>query len=248
MPWVKLDEQFRHHPKIVRAGPIGISMYVCGLSYAAEYLTDGIIPRQAVRTLLDLDGVVFVGMKDNETIDPIVVADTLVELGLWDKVPDGYRIHDYLDYNPSKAQVVADRAAKAAAGRAGGIAAAKARATADGEAEGEADAVAESKPVTVSVPVSDSGSTTASESRNPEPSTPPTPPQAGGQPSRANGTNPRSQWERAEAAREEERRQLREARREIHFRYLRGEISEAEEQRLYDDLGKQPDDLTRVSV
>jgi hypothetical protein len=156
MPWVKLDEQFRHHPKIVQAGAVGIAMYVCGLSYAAEYLTDGFVSRQAVRTLIDLDDVIFVGMHDSDSIDPIDVAHRLVDLGLWDEAPGGFRIHDYLDYNPSKVQVMAERAVKQAAGRAGGQASATARATPPAKASADTPDQAKSNPVTVPVSVSDS--------------------------------------------------------------------------------------------
>jgi hypothetical protein len=168
MPWVKLDEHFRHHPKIVQAGPVGMAMYVCGLSYAAQYLTDGLIVAEAVRSLVDMDGVVFVGMNDNEHIDPFDVAARLVQIGLWDDDPRGFRIHDYLEYNPSKLQVLAERAAKVAAGRAGGIAAATARASGPAKALATAPAVAKSKPVTVPDTVSDSSPEAVQNARDDE--------------------------------------------------------------------------------
>ena len=37
--------------------------------------------------------------------------DALVGAGLWEAVDGGWKIHDYLDYNPSHAQQEADRAA-----------------------------------------------------------------------------------------------------------------------------------------
>jgi len=33
----------------------------------------------------------------------------LVEAGLWEAIEDGWQLHDFLDYQPSKAQVTADR-------------------------------------------------------------------------------------------------------------------------------------------
>ncbi len=123
-------------------------MWACGLSYAAQYLTDGVIARAAVPTLLDFGNV-----------DEFTIADDLVAAGLWEFHPAGYVIHDYLDYNPSKAQVLAERAAKQAAGRAGGQASAQARAQAEPQqshSRRSTESVAKSKPVTVPVPVSDS--------------------------------------------------------------------------------------------
>jgi hypothetical protein len=45
--------------------------------------------------------------------------DELVRAGLWDRDDKGYVIHDYLEYNPSKAQVLAVREAKSEAGKRG---------------------------------------------------------------------------------------------------------------------------------
>jgi hypothetical protein len=149
MTWARIDDQFRHHPKVVQAGPLGIALHVCGLSYTAEYLTDGFIPRGAVNTLCDFEGVWFRGYAPGSKDDYAwtvreVVAD-LVALGMWDEVEGGYQIHDYLDYNPSREKVLAERAKKQAAGKAGGKASAEARA--------QASAQAESKPVPVPKPI-----------------------------------------------------------------------------------------------
>ena len=34
----------------------------------------------------------------------------MLEAGLWDAAPNGYVVHDYLDYNPTRASVLEDRA------------------------------------------------------------------------------------------------------------------------------------------
>jgi hypothetical protein len=156
MAWVRIDDAFRHHPKVVEAGPLGIALHVCGLSYAAQYLTDGFLPQRVVPTLCDFRGVLFVGMDERDEITPESVADALVRVGLWEKEDYGYRIHDYLEYNPSRAQVMAERAAKVASGRAGGIATAVARATAEPQQSGSgrsSKTPAELQPVPVPVPV-----------------------------------------------------------------------------------------------
>ena len=165
MTWVRIDDQFRHHPKVATAGPLGIALHVCGLSYAAEYLTDGFIPRGAVNTLCDFEGVwdkrFRPGSEDDFAWTVAEVRDLLVSVGMWDEVQGGYQIHDYLDYNPSKADVLAERDRKAAAGQAGGKASAKARAQRSAQAPAQADRQAESKPVPVPVPLKDGTSRSA---------------------------------------------------------------------------------------
>jgi len=41
------------------------------------------------------------------------LVDLLIDVGLWEETDGGYLIHDYLDYNPSKAEVLAERQANA---------------------------------------------------------------------------------------------------------------------------------------
>lgn len=96
MTWARLDDQFTDHPKVVEAGPMAGWLYVCGLTYANRYLTDGFIPGAQVKRLADLPN-----------CDEL--ADRLVSVGLWDAVDGGYRIHDFLDYNRSAADVKAER-------------------------------------------------------------------------------------------------------------------------------------------
>ena len=117
MTWVKLDDQFADHPKVVAAGPMAAWLYVCGLTYAARLMTDGYIPNAQVRRLADIEG------ADEQ-------AQRLVDVGLWEVVEDGFQIHDYEDYQLTRADIEKKRAA----GQAGGKASAKARATAPGEA------------------------------------------------------------------------------------------------------------------
>ncbi len=100
MTWVKIDDQFTDHPKIVAAGPLAGWLYVAGLCYSARYLTDGFIPRAQVRKLVDVD-----------EVTPLVTA--LVTAGLWRESQGGYAIHHYLEYNPPAEKVKAERAANA---------------------------------------------------------------------------------------------------------------------------------------
>lgn len=96
MAWVKLDDQFPDHPKVVSAGPLAAWLYVCGLTYANRHLTDGFIPAGVVGRLADLKS-------------PNKLAATLVAVGLWEVAEGGYRIHDYLTYQPSADKVRRER-------------------------------------------------------------------------------------------------------------------------------------------
>lgn len=114
MAWVRIDDGFTQHPKVVQAGPLGIAMQIAGLCYCNRYLTDGFIPRAVVPNLLNLEGIamrvwdgeLFGGGEDATW--QLVVSD-LIAAGLWEEVEGGYRIHDYLDYQPSRADVLRER-------------------------------------------------------------------------------------------------------------------------------------------
>jgi len=98
--WTKLDDGFLGHPKILAAGDQCELLYVRALVYSARYLTDGFISRAALASL-------------TRAKRPEELADKLVEVGLWedDFDEDGWRIHDYHDYNPSAEEVKRERAA-----------------------------------------------------------------------------------------------------------------------------------------
>ena len=98
MTWVKVDDGFRHHPKAIRIGPLGRDLFVCGLGYCAENLTDGFIPDDMVPHLAP-------GQSH-----PTKIVARLLLAGLWTREEEGgYHVHDYLAYNPSREQVLQDR-------------------------------------------------------------------------------------------------------------------------------------------
>lgn len=81
MPWIRLDDQFPDHPKVIEAGPLASWLYVCGIGYCNRLLTDGFIPSGQVRKLADVDSA-------GE------LAARLVAVGLWDEAEGGYRVTD----------------------------------------------------------------------------------------------------------------------------------------------------------
>jgi hypothetical protein len=102
MSWLKLDDCFFRHPKVIAAGRDARDLYLAGLCYCGAGLTDGVIPAGALRIL----------GADADIDDPKAAVTTLVRVGLWEMIESGeYRVHDYLEYNPSAEKVKAERKA-----------------------------------------------------------------------------------------------------------------------------------------
>lgn len=99
--WVKLDDNLVQHPKVLQLDAAAFALYIAGLCWSAKYETDGRIPWRAVRTLSP-------HVEDTES-----AVDALLSSGLWEHGEDGYRIHDFLEYQFSKEQNEARRKADA---------------------------------------------------------------------------------------------------------------------------------------
>lgn len=121
MSWLRIDDHFADHPKLLRAGPIAGWLHLAGLCYSARHLTDGFLPIEAVGTLATFNGVSITGngqlFSEPVRVITMDLVETLVRVGLWEVWRDGdmflgYRIHDYLKYNPSRAEVEGERESK----------------------------------------------------------------------------------------------------------------------------------------
>lgn len=121
MPWVRLDDAFADHEKILAAGPLAGWLWVCGLAYSNRNGTDGRIPRQKLNGLVDYDGIgVYAGNYTGDDVDVRRLAEQLVDVGLWEPLPDGsWLIHDYDEYQLTTDELEKRRASKAAAGKKG---------------------------------------------------------------------------------------------------------------------------------
>ena len=123
MAWAKIDDRFFSHPKIRRAGKEAVLLYLAGLTYCNEHLTEGFISEES----LPLIG--FYAFVD----DFKQSASKLVDVGLWHVsskgLSNGYEVHDYFDYNPTKEQVEETKKARAEAGSRGGKASAAVKAS-----------------------------------------------------------------------------------------------------------------------
>lgn len=99
MPWLRIDDRVRTHPKIVAAGPDASWFWFCGICYCREHLTDGFIPQGILASLCP-----GVGLAAARRLAAKLVAENL-----WHKTEDGYRVHDFLDWNPARDVVMAKR-------------------------------------------------------------------------------------------------------------------------------------------
>lgn len=107
--WSRVDDSIPHHPKFIKAGPIASWLWVCGNCHCTKYLTDGFIEVSVVKGLGHIPQV-------------YRHADTLVRVGLWERCDNGYRVHDYDQYNPTAEEVQRLRVVRAEQGRRGGLA------------------------------------------------------------------------------------------------------------------------------
>lgn len=114
MSWIKLDDQWMDHPKIIRAGRDARDMWLASLTWCAKHLTDGVFPAELLPALAVAAGINVANCQELATV--------LVEVCLWESHDGSYLIHDYLEYNPSKEQVESNKKARSKAGRAGGLA------------------------------------------------------------------------------------------------------------------------------
>lgn len=104
MSWFKVDDSFASHPKCaaLEAGPCfgeAVSLWTLAGSWSASQLTDGVVPIAQLRRLVPF------------AWEP--AAAELVRVGLWELHADGFVFHDWLDYQPSRAEVLAQRSQNA---------------------------------------------------------------------------------------------------------------------------------------
>lgn len=97
MGWVRLDDNFADHPKVIALSDTAFRLYIEALCYSNRQLTDGFIPMA-----------VYLKLSKNDD------ADYLIEAGLWESVhrtitdssvTTGYQIRSYTEYQPTREKV-----------------------------------------------------------------------------------------------------------------------------------------------
>lgn len=99
MVWARFDDCYSESPKVEAAGPWAELLDMRAIIYCARNETDGLVTPTALSKI------------STSIPNPKARALRLVEVGRW-KPNDhgGWWIHDFLDYNPSKAQLEETRA------------------------------------------------------------------------------------------------------------------------------------------
>lgn len=103
--WFKVDDSFFSNPKTAMLSDGATALWLRSGSWSAQQLTDGFIPTRMVP--------MFRGSDDS--------VRELCDVGLWerDDERDGYRFHDWSDYQPDGEEVDALRRKRSEAGKRG---------------------------------------------------------------------------------------------------------------------------------
>jgi hypothetical protein len=106
MAYVQVDCSVARNRKLVKAGPAPSWLWLCGLCYCQEGQTDGFIPTEALP---------YLGVKNAKQL-----SFHLEQAGLWDVVPGGWQVHDYLEKNKSAEEIAELKAKRGSGGKLGG--------------------------------------------------------------------------------------------------------------------------------
>ena len=99
MAWFKVDDGFHSSRKVLsiprRSRLAAIGAWTIAGSWCADELTDGHVPEYMI----------------SEWGFPASIPDALVDSGLWERERGGYAFRNWAEYQPSKADVDAERTA-----------------------------------------------------------------------------------------------------------------------------------------
>jgi hypothetical protein len=93
MSWFRVDDQVTFHPKTLKVGNSALGAWLRLGTYCAAQLTDGFVPGEIARMI-----------ASKRELDALESASMIHADG------DGYVIHDYLEYQPSKQDIKDNRA------------------------------------------------------------------------------------------------------------------------------------------
>jgi len=93
MPYLNMDDNYPEHPKVEQLSDGAFRLHTSGLAYCAKHTTDGFIYATKAPRLIPR----FRPSYIRELLD------SHPERPLWAEVPGGYLIHDYLQWNKSRA-------------------------------------------------------------------------------------------------------------------------------------------------
>lgn len=88
MGWVRIDDNFSDHPKVIALSDSAFRTYISALCYSNRQLTDGFIPHAVYDRM---------GVKGDSV--------ELVQADLWELLSDGWQIRSYTEYQPTREKV-----------------------------------------------------------------------------------------------------------------------------------------------
>lgn len=105
MTWANFDDCYPDHPKVVGLSDGAFRLNTSAICYCARFQTDGFIPKPLASKLTPNFRNAHLG--------------ELTRAGLWKAEGGGYWVHDYLQWNRSRAQIEEARLLKSMAGKKG---------------------------------------------------------------------------------------------------------------------------------
>lgn len=121
MPWVRISDDYSDHAKLRDLTAAEVAMWLAGIAYANRNLSDGVIPARVTAGFITTDGLYERDGRSYREVSASAVVRRLVVHGLWHDLDSicascppvastgEYRIHDYLDYQPSREKVLMER-------------------------------------------------------------------------------------------------------------------------------------------
>ncbi|MEC7520150.1 MAG: hypothetical protein VYE22_09815 [Myxococcota bacterium] len=95
MSWGRFDDRARENLKVRRAGTEAFALWTAAILWCCEHATDGRVPKELLPDVWRPIG---------ESFDHAAVARVCVENRLFVDDGDAYLVHDFLEFNPSKAE------------------------------------------------------------------------------------------------------------------------------------------------
>lgn len=125
--YAPLDIHFDEHPSHADLELEHLGLQACAIAYCNRLLTDGFVSDRALRNF----GKSGKGPR---------LAPYMIKQGKWVRVDGGFAIVGFLDWNPSRVEVLARREARSKAGQKGGVSSGLARSKGEANASTESEA------------------------------------------------------------------------------------------------------------
>ena len=99
MPWARFEDDYLGNQKLATLSTAAIALDLAAIIYSARELRDGLLSLTDVETIAVL---IHIRAWRRPAVE-------LVRVNRWEPTEGGYTIHDYLEYQPSRAQILAQR-------------------------------------------------------------------------------------------------------------------------------------------